>query len=125
MATKVGRYEADLKKRFDFSAKKTKESIELSLKRMKLNYVDLLQVHDVEFAPSIDVILNETLPTVAEIVQSGKAKHIGITGYPVSVLAEIVQKSTVKIETILSYTRLTLIDHTLVDFLPQFQVRVF
>ncbi|ENN75135.1 L-galactose dehydrogenase isoform X2 [Dendroctonus ponderosae] len=121
VATKVGRYEKEVAKMFDFSVERTRRSINESLERLKLNYVDLLQVHDVEFAPSMDVVLNETLPTVKEIVNSGKAEHIGITGYPVGVLKECIEKSKVPIETVLSYCRSTMIDYTLNEYLPFFK----
>lgn len=122
IATKVGRYEKDPKLMFDFSAEKTRESIETSLKRMKLDYIDVIQVHDIEFAPSLDIVINETLPVLEKAVKDGKAKFIGITGYPVHTLKECVERSSVKINTILSYTRLTLIDDTLNEFLPFFLV---
>lgn len=80
-------------------------------------------MHDIEFAPSMNVVLNETLPTVKEIVSSGKAKHIGITGYPVGVLRECIENSNVTIETILSYCRSTMIDNTLNEYLPFFKVK--
>lgn len=35
-----------------------------------------------EFAPSLDIILNETLPALQKVKDAGKAKLIGITGYP-------------------------------------------
>lgn len=35
-----------------------------------------------EFAPSLDIIINETLPALQKVQQSGKARFIGITGYP-------------------------------------------
>ncbi|KAH1005134.1 hypothetical protein HUJ04_006175 [Dendroctonus ponderosae] len=124
IATKVGRYEKDLKEQFNFSAEKTKQSIEASLQRLRLDYVDVLQVHDVEFAPSLDMVLNETLPTVQEIVKSGKARFMGVTGYPVRTLAECVQKSPVKLDMILSYARLTLFDETLKEFLPVFKMHL-
>lgn len=44
LATKVGRYEKDPQKMFDFSRDRTLKSIEESLNRLKLDYVDLLQV---------------------------------------------------------------------------------
>lgn len=71
----------------------------------------------------MDRIINETLPSMEIIVTSGKATYIGITGYPVSTLKECVQKSQTIISTILSYTRLTLIDDTLLQFIPYFRVR--
>ena len=44
IGTKVGRYELEADKMFDFSAKKTKESIVRSLALLQLNYVDVIQV---------------------------------------------------------------------------------
>lgn len=44
MATKVGRYEKDPKLMFNFTREKTMESIDVTLKRLKLEYVDVLQV---------------------------------------------------------------------------------
>lgn len=44
------------------------------------------QVHDVEFAQNLDIIINETLPALQKIKESGKAKFIGITGYPLEPL---------------------------------------
>jgi len=35
-----------------------------------------------EFAPNLDIIINETLPALQKVKDSGKAKFIGITGYP-------------------------------------------
>jgi diketogulonate reductase-like aldo/keto reductase len=66
--------------------------------------------------------VNETLPALQSVVEARKARYIGVTGYPVSVLKEAVERSNVKIDTILSYTRETLIDDTLKKFLPFFQV---
>lgn len=44
IGTKVGRYELDIKTMFDFSAKKTRESVAKSLKLLGLDYVDVIQV---------------------------------------------------------------------------------
>ncbi|VEN58225.1 unnamed protein product [Callosobruchus maculatus] len=123
LATKVARYEKDPKLMFDFSAEKTRQSIEQSLKRMEVDYIDLIQVHDIDFAPSLDIVLKETLPTLHEFVKAGKAKYIGITGYTCSTLLECIEKSTVPISTILNYARLTMIDDTLKEFIPKFQMK--
>ncbi|CAH1977453.1 unnamed protein product [Acanthoscelides obtectus] len=121
LATKVGRYEKDPSLMFDFSAEKSKRSIEDSLSRLGTDYVDVIQVHDIEFAPSLDLILNETLPAVQGIVNEGKAKYIGLTGYPVSTLWECIERSHVPINMLLSYCRLTMIDDTLTKFIPRLQ----
>lgn len=52
---------------FDFSAERVIASVDESLQRMGLEYVDLIQVHDMEFAPSLDMIINETLPALQKV----------------------------------------------------------
>ena len=40
-----------------------------------------IQVHDLEFSPSIDIIVQETLPMLQELREKGLIKNIGIAGY--------------------------------------------
>ena len=115
IATKVARYEKDAAKMFDFSAEKVTASAQESLQRLQLDYVDLLQAHDVEFAPSVDVVVQSTLPALQILKERGLCRYIGITGYPLSTLRAIVEKSPVKIDSVLSYCRLTLNDSSLTD----------
>lgn len=53
VSTKCGRY----KEGFDFSAERVTRSIDESLARLQLDYVDILQCHDIEFG-SLDQVLN-------------------------------------------------------------------
>lgn len=46
LATKVGRYD---KAKFDFSAASVTQSVHDSLKRLQVDYIDLIQTHDIEF----------------------------------------------------------------------------
>lgn len=123
LATKVGRYESDYTRMFDFSYSKTLASVSESLHRTGQDYFDVVQVHDVEFAPSVDVILTETLPALETLRQSGKVRNIGITGYPLDKLREVIEKSPVKIDIVLSYCRGTLFDDSLREYIPFFQSR--
>lgn len=115
IGTKVGRYERSIPKMFDFSGKKVEEGVKESLQRLNLDYVDLIQVHDIEFAPSIEILVEETLPALEMMRRKGLCRFIGITGYPLSNLKEIISKSPVNIDTILSYCRLTLNDSSLIQ----------
>lgn len=42
--SQVCRYEPEIKKMFDFSAERTLQSVEESLKRLGLEYIDVIQV---------------------------------------------------------------------------------
>uniref|UniRef100_A0A0B6ZKG5 NADP-dependent oxidoreductase domain-containing protein n=1 Tax=Arion vulgaris TaxID=1028688 RepID=A0A0B6ZKG5_9EUPU len=120
IATKVGRYQADVNNMFDFSAERTLQSVDESLQRLGLEYVDGIQIHDMEFAPSLDIILSETLPALQKVKDAGKAKFIGITGYPLANFKTVLEKSHVHIDTILTYCRASMNDNSLRDWLPYF-----
>ena len=87
--TKVGRYEANLLHQFDFSYDRTISSVQLSLERMKCHYINVLQLHDPEFTPSISLLLEETIPAMLLCRERGWVKALGITGYPLQVQHEI------------------------------------
>ncbi|MEO7004160.1 MAG: aldo/keto reductase [Acidobacteriaceae bacterium] len=106
LATKCGRYGLE---EFDFSAARVARSVEESLRRLRTDHVDLLQVHDVEFG-NIEQIIHETIPAMRRLQAQGKARFIGISGYPLQPLIRIAQ--AVPLDTILSYCRYNLLgDH--------------
>ncbi|XP_067633937.1 uncharacterized protein [Eurosta solidaginis] len=121
IATKVGRYEKDFDKMIDFSAKKTRASIEKSLKLLGINYVDVIQIHDIEFSEDLDIVVNECLPELEEIVKEGKAKYIGVTGYPLARLKECIERVPGRFSSVLTYSRFTLLDDSLKSYLEFFQ----
>jgi L-galactose dehydrogenase len=114
VATKCGRYGRDV---FDFSAVRIKRSIDESLVRLRTDYVDLFQAHDIEFG-DLDQIVSETLPALREIQQSGKARYIGITGYPLQTLISVARRA--RVDTILSYCHYNLLATDLNDELGPF-----
>lgn len=93
--TKVGRYEADPTQQFDFSRAATLESAKRSLQRLssQCKYIDVLQLHDPEFSPSLELLLNETIPAMVECRSNGWCKALGLTGYPLEVQYQILQHS--------------------------------
>jgi aryl-alcohol dehydrogenase-like predicted oxidoreductase len=80
--------------------------------------VDIIQCHDIEFV-SLDQIINETLPALREVVQSGKARFVGITGLPLKVFSEVLGRA--EVDTILSYCHYALNDTSLETLLPLLQ----
>jgi L-galactose dehydrogenase len=102
LATKCGRYDV---KAFDFSSGRVAASIDESLQRLRTDYVDLLQAHDIEFADRRQII-EETLPAMRRAQQAGKCRWVGITGYPPKMLADVAERGGV--DTVLSYCRYNL-----------------
>jgi len=121
IATKIGRYEKEISKQMDYSAKKTRESVEKSLKLLGLPYVDVIQIHDIEFVVSLDPVINEALPELEKIVKEGKARFIGVTGYPLNVLKDCISRAPGRFDCVLAYSRYTMTDNSLLDYLPFFQ----
>lgn len=114
LATKCGRYGVN---EFDFSARRVREGVEESLRRLKTDYVDLLQAHDVEFG-DVSQIISETVPAMRCLQQEGKVRFIGITGYPLKVLRRIAD--AVAVDTILSYCRYNLVTTDMDEMLTPF-----
>ncbi|CAK1541819.1 unnamed protein product [Leptosia nina] len=121
IGSKVGRYEKDVAKMFDFSAERTEAGVDNTLRLLGLDYVDIIQVHDVTFAPNEAVVLKETLPTLERAVRDGKARYIGIADYDIDLMKEIIEESEVKISTVLSYAKSTLFDNRLQNYTGYFK----
>ncbi|KAK3139787.1 hypothetical protein QOZ80_5AG0390210 [Eleusine coracana subsp. coracana] len=114
VATKCGRY----KEGFDFSAERVTRSVDESLVRLGLDYVDILHCHDIEFT-NLDQIVNETIPALQKIKKSGKARFIGITGLPLNIYTYVLDRVPPGlIDVILSYCHFGINDTSLVDLLP-------
>jgi L-galactose dehydrogenase len=104
LATKCGRYGLD---DFDFSAKRVFTSMDESLRRLQTDYIDLFQVHDVEFG-DVQQVIHETLPALRQLQQQGKARYIGVTGYPPRLLRRIAEATPV--DSILTYCHYNLLN---------------
>jgi len=114
LATKCCRYDFE---DFDFSAKRVLESIDESLERLQTDYVDVYQVHDIEFGGKEQVI-NETIPAARKVQESGKARFVGITGLPVRYLHHIASQA--EVDTILSWAHYNLVEDEMAEVLATF-----
>lgn len=117
LATKVGRY-GDLE--FDYTAARVRASVDESLARLGVVHVDLIQCHDIEFV-SLDQVVEETIPALRTLVDQGKVRHVGITGYSLKALDYVSART--KVDTILTYCRYNLQDQSFGEWLPAFEER--
>ncbi len=110
LATKVGRYDKAMVTGFDFSAERVVRSVDESLRRLRTDWVDVIQVHDIEYGDRSQIV-HETLPALERLRQTGKVRFVGITGYPLLQFVDVLQQA--QVDTILSYCRYNLFDTSL------------
>ncbi len=121
LSTKVGRYGKDGVNTWDYSAKRAKESVYESMERLHVDYIDLINVHDIEFADryySLDVVINETLPALCELRDEGIVKHVGITDLQLENIEWVVNRVPEgTVESVLNFCHYCLNDDKLADYL--------
>jgi L-galactose dehydrogenase len=120
LGTKVGQYaEGD----FDFSAARVVRSLDESCARLGVDYIDVLQCHDIEFV-ELSQIVHETLPALVKLRSAGRIGHIGITGLPLKIFPAVIdQVDPGTIDVILSFCHYELNDSSLAALLPTFRER--
>lgn len=123
LSTKVGRYGKDGVNIWDYSAKRAKESVYESMDRLNIDYIDLINVHDIEFA-DLHQVVNETLPALVELREKGIVGHVGITDLQLENLKWVIENSEQGVvESVLNFCHYSLNDDKLSDFLDFFDER--
>ncbi|MDE7475291.1 MAG: aldo/keto reductase [Duncaniella sp.] len=121
LSTKVGRYGKDGVNTWDYSAKRAKESVYESMERLGIDHIDLINVHDIEFA-DLNQVVNETLPALVELKEKGVVSHVGITALPPeNIKLVVVHTPAGMVETIMTFCHYTLNDTLLLDYLDMFE----
>lgn len=116
LATKCGRYDhgqvnaADFE--FDYSPARVRLEIENSLRRLKTDYLDLYQIHEVRMAPSLTMLIEETLPEMEKLRQEGKVRYLGVTDTYLDMLRYVAERSPF-VDMVLTFSRYNLVDTSL------------
>jgi aryl-alcohol dehydrogenase-like predicted oxidoreductase len=123
LSTKVGRYGKDGVNTWDYSAKRATESVYESMERLHIDYIDLINVHDVEFA-DLQQVVDETLPALVELRNKGIVRHVGITDLQPENLKWVIEHAEEgTVESILNFCHYSLNDDMLLDYLDFFEER--
>lgn len=123
LSTKVGRYGKDGVNTWDYSGRRATESVYESMDRLGVDYIDLINVHDIEFA-DLHQVVEETLPALVELREKGVVGHVGITDLQLENLQWVVDHAAPgTVESILNFCHFTLNDDKLLDFLDYFENR--
>ena len=126
LSTKVGRYGKDGVNTWDYSGKRATESVYESMERLNIDYIDLINVHDIEFQAAMEgglqKVVDETLPALVELKKKGVVGHVGITDLQLENLKWVVEHSEEgTVESILNFCHYCLNDDKLVDFMDFFE----
>ena len=124
LSTKVGRYGSDeTGNSWDYSARRVRESVFESMERLRVDRIDLINVHDIEFA-DLRQVCQETLPALVELREEGIVGHVGITDLQLENLRYVVEHVPAgTVESVLNFCHYCLCDDKLMDFLDFFTAR--
>ena len=109
VGTKVGRYEID---EFDFSPQAIRDGVRRSLELLQTDYIDILQLHDIEFVP-LGPLFEDAYAELVRLKDEGVCRFIGMTGYPLHALRRAVQECD--LDVVLNYAHFTLLNTELRD----------
>lgn len=123
LSTKVGRYGKDGVNTWDYSARRATESVYESMERLGVDHIDLINVHDIEFA-DLHQVVEETLPALVALRDKGVVGHVGITDLQLENLQWVIDHvAPGTVESILNFCHFTLNDDKLLDYLDYFEQR--
>ncbi|MDD7691341.1 MAG: aldo/keto reductase [Prevotella sp.] len=121
LSTKVGRYGENGVNTWDYSAKRVTASVYESMERLNIDYIDLINVHDVEFA-DLNQVVEETLPALVKLREEGVVKHVGITDLQPENLKWVIEHVPAgTIESVLCFCHYSLNDEMILDYLDFFE----
>ena len=128
LSTKVGRYGKDGVNMWDYSAERVTRSVYESMERLGIDYIDLINVHDIEFQAALpgglQKVVDETLPALVKLRDEGVVRHVGITDLQPENLQWVIDHSPEgTVESILCFCHYSLNDDMLTDYLDYFEER--
>ena len=124
LSTKVGRYGKDGVNTWDYSARRVTDSVYESMERLGIDFIDLINVHDIEFQAALpgglQKVVDETLPALFELRDKGIVGHVGITDLQLENLKWVIERCD-DVESILNFCHYTLNDDAISDYLDFFE----
>ena len=126
LSTKVGRYGKDGVNSWDYSAKRVTDSVYESMERLNVDYIDIINVHDIEFQAALpgglQKVVDETLPALVALREKGVVGHVGITDLQLENLKWVIDHCPEgTVESVLNFCHYCLNDDKLTDFLDYFE----
>jgi diketogulonate reductase-like aldo/keto reductase len=99
----------------NFRKAELKRSVDSSLRRLRIDAIDLLQLHE----PNSSVPIEETIGAMTALVDAGKVRFLGVSNFSVSQLQEA-QAASKKYRIVSNQVRYNIIDRTIEKDLLQY-----
>ena len=115
LSTKTGKYKAD---EFDYRYDRILMEVELSMRRLNVDYIDVLSLHDYEFRDGVDkeLALSDGIRALQDLKAQGKIRFFGTAIYFVGWTIDAIQNHG--IDTCICHNHNSLNDDRLNDLLP-------
>jgi L-galactose dehydrogenase len=115
LSTKAGRYGWN---EFDFSFDRIIQSAEESMKRLKVDYLDILNLHDIEYNECfyLEQVFNEAIPALEKLKEQGKIRFYGVATYPLELIRRVLEFHD--FDTVMNHNLFALNDTRLLELLP-------
>lgn len=90
----------------------TIQSVEDSLKRLGTDYLDLIQMHELD-ETNMEMGMNETIPAFLKLKEQGKVRAIGVNAFNPNLLLPFIRSG--HIDSVQTFCRYMLIDYSAMD----------
>jgi L-galactose dehydrogenase len=102
---------------FDFSPEEMEKCLDGSLARLRVDHVDILLAHDIEFAHDYEFVFEETAAVLHKLKRKGKCRFVGMSCYPLGLLRQAIEKCN--LDVVISYCHFNLQNQQLLtELLP-------
>jgi L-galactose dehydrogenase len=114
LCTKAGRHTRET---FDFSPAGMRSCLEGSLKRLRVDHVDILLAHDIEYADDFERVFTDTADVLHRLKAEGKTRFVGMSCYPLPLLRRAIERCN--LDVVISYCHFNLQNQRLLtELLP-------
>ena len=86
--------------------------------RLKVDYLDILNLHDIEYNECfyLDQAFNEAIPALEKLKEQGKIRFFGVATYPLPLIRKVIE--SFDIDTVMNHNLYALNDTRLLGLLP-------
>ena len=126
LSTKIGKYtnpESYGDDTLDYSEARTRSSVEESMRRLGVDYLDIIHIHDVEYQGRVKLEEGFTsgYETLQKMKEEGQIGHVSMGIYPIDIWQRALRE--LQLDAMLVHNHYCLNDNRLLELLPACQAQ--